>query len=540
MGGGILQVVAIGAQDTYLTGNPQITFFKAVYRRHTNFSIESVKQTLNGTANFGQEINCTIQRNGDLISRAYFQTTLPSIDVGYGITDNTRFNAFRWLNYIGHILIKEVEISIGGSRIDKQYGEWFHIWNELSQSYGKKSGYSEMVGNVPKLSHIYSTNSPSSKTECKTDEYTLYIPLEFWFCRNPGMALPHIALQYHDVIINMELRTLDECIWATTQTRNTNGTLNFKPTSTGSNVLNSSAIQLSKSSIYIDYIYLDTDERRRFAQVPHEYLIEQLQFTGDETIVNPTHQVKLNFTHPIKEIIWVVQPTNFTEKNYTQSRAGRQYYNYSDLWDYSGFSGTPENTFGSGMVGGRNSQNLMFGTSPVKVEGELNTNNLWSININESSPSRENAGYNNVSHYNELNRSYKPNNRRGIWSLLTDTTMFDHGNNPIKSAKIVLNGNDRFTEREGKYFNVVQPYQHHTNCPAVGINVYSFSITPEDHQPSGSCNFSKIDNAILQVTLSDKAINKTYNTGFATIRVFAINYNILRIMSGMGGLAYSN
>ena len=537
MGGGILQVVAIGAQDTYLTGNPQITFFKAVYRRHTNFSIESVKQTLNGTANFGQEINCTIQRNGDLIGRVYFQTTLPAVDVSYGITDNSRYNAFRWLNYIGHVLVKEAEVTIGGSRIDKQYGEWFHIWNELSQSYGKKSGYSEMVGNVPKLSHIYSSNKPG---DCTTDEYTLYIPFEFWFCRNPGMALPHIALQYHDVIINMELRTLDECIWATTQTKKSDGTFEYKPTSTGSNVLNASAIQLSKSSIYVDYFYLDTDERRRFAQVPHEYLIEQLQFTGDETIVNSTHQVKLNFTHPIKEIIWVVQPTNFIEKNYTQSRAGRQYFNYSDLWDYSGFSGTPENTFGSGMIGGRSSQNIMFGTTPVRVEGELNTNNTWSQSITDSNTTRENSGYNNVSYYNDLNRSYKPNNRRGIWSLLSDTTMFDNGNNPIKTAKIILNGNDRFSEREGKYFNVVQPYQHHTNCPAVGINVYSFALTPEDHQPSGSCNFSKIDNAQLQVSLSDNALNKTYNTGFANIRVFAVNYNILRIMSGMGGLAYSN
>ena len=396
-----------------------------------------------------------------------------------------------------------------------------------------------MVGNVPKLTQIYSSNTSK---ECKTDEYTLYIPLQFWFCRNPGMALPLIALQYNDIIINLELRTLDECIWSSSQTIN-NGVVNYKPSINGANVINSS-IQLKSSNIYVDYIYLDTDERRRFAQVPHEYLIEQLQYAGEESLsgasqTDSTQSIKLNFTHPVKEIIWVVQPTNFIDKEYTQSRCGRQYYNYSDLWDYSSFTGTPENKFGSGMIGGRTTQNNTEGISPVKVNGELNINNTWATTINNSS-NKENSGYNDIQNYTKLNSINTPQTRRGYWSLLTNNTRYDTGINPIKDAYISLNGNDRFNKREGKYFNLVQPYQHHTNCPAVGINVYSFGLTPEDHQPSGTCNFSRIDNAYLNITLSSNTLSSIYNSSFAKIRVYAINYNILRVMSGMGGLAYSS
>ena len=199
-----LQLVAYGAQDIHLTGNPQITFFKVVYRRHTNFSIESIKQTFNGTADFGQEVSSNIQRNGDLIYKMYLQTTLPEVNLSSGLTANTGiYRAFRWVNWIGHVLLKNVEIRIGGQKIDKHYGEWLHIWNELSQTSEKAAGYAEMVGNVPKLTQIYSTNSNSA---CTVNSYSLYIPLQFWFCRNPGMALPLIALQYSDINVNIEFR----------------------------------------------------------------------------------------------------------------------------------------------------------------------------------------------------------------------------------------------------------------------------------------------------------------------------------------------
>ena len=245
-------------------------------------------------------------------------------------------------------------------KLDKQYG-W--LLNELTQDPGKAAGYAEMVGNVPQLTQIYSSNN--SSTNCETGSYKLFIPLQFWFCRNPGLALPLIALQYHDIIINIDFRTLDECIWASSQ-----NSADAYASATGSNVISSTS--LSSSNLYVDYIYLDTDERRRFAQVAHEYLIEQLQFTGEETITSSTsQQIKLNFTHPVKEIIWVTQPTNFVSKEWSQSRAGRQYYNFTDSWDYSNFTGTPTPSSGPGMIGGRNTS-LWYGLSTVKVSGELN------------------------------------------------------------------------------------------------------------------------------------------------------------------------
>ena len=538
MGGGLLQIVAYGSQDIYLTGNPQITFFKAVYRRHTNFSMESIKQIFNGTPDFGEEVNVNIQRNADLVHRMYLQIKLPEIDISKDNTSTTH-SAFRWLNWIGHIIIKEVEISIGGQKIDKHFGEWLHIWNELTQTSGHAAGYAEMVGNVPSLTQIASTNT-SSVTPNKIEEFTLYIPLQFWFCRNPGMSIPLIALQYADVNINFIFRTLDECIWANKQTPG------LYSSASGKNIFASSNIPSIKgsgnTSLYVDYIYLDTDERRRFSQVPHEYLIEQLQFNGNDTISESNNNIKLNFTHPVKEIVWVIQPTNFRKSSYTQSRAGHQYFNYTDIWDYTGFTGTPEPSSGPGMPGGKYMQNLNYGISKAQVGIPLKFDGNTLPIGTETNPSYNNlnAGYIDISDYTPSGETTNINKATGLWRLDNEVNLLDAGKNCTSTAKIVLNGNDRFSEREGKYFNLVQPYQHHTNSPAPGINVYSFALTPEEHQPSGTCNFSRIDNAHLNITLSTNTLNTNHNSGSATIKIYAVNYNILRVMSGMGGLAYSN
>jgi len=375
-----MQLVAYGAQDIYLTGNPQITFFKVVYRRHTNFSMEAIEQTFNGAADFGKRVTCTVSRNGDLMHKVYLQVTVPDVSGEY-------------VKNLGQALVKFAEVEIGGQRIDKHYGDWMHIWNELSQEAGKKEGYGLMTG----------AGGETAGISAETD---LYIPLEFWFCRNPGLALPLIALQYHEVKINIEFSALSE-------------------------LTDETGLSLSAASLYVDYIYLDTDERRRFAQVSHEYLIEQVQFTGDESVSSVSNKIKLNFNHPCKELVWVVQ----------RDASGVEKFDYTDA----------------------------------------------------------------------------------------------SGVNPVLIAKLQLNGHDRFSERMGRYFNLVQPYQHHTNVPKTGINVYSFGLKPEEHQPSGTCNMSRIDNATLQLTLTSETVGAD-----AKVRVYATNYNVLRIMSGMGGLAYSN
>ena len=413
MGGGLLQLVAYGAQDVYLTGNPQITFFKVAYRRHTNFALEAIEQTFNGNPTYGSRVTCQISRNGDLINRMYLQVK-PSAGSDY-------------VNYYGLRLLNYVEIEIGGQKIDKHYSHWLYVWNELTLPKSKRYGYSEMVGGLGGVS---------------VANKTLYIPLEFWFCRNIGLALPLIALQYHEVKVNINFETATKC-------------------GAGSGTFN--------ASLWVDYIYLDTDERRRFAQLSHEYLIEQLQFTGQEAITSGAVKTKLNFNHPCKELVWFIAKDTDTNVN--------NWFNYT--------------------------------TKSTAVNTVLATNASLNTALMQS----------DINYINKL--SSEPSN-------------------PVKNAKLVLNGNDRFYERPGRYFNLIQPYQHHENIPSnAGINVYSFALKPEEHQPSGTLNMSRIDTAVLNLTFENDITNG-YKSSDYTLFVYAVNYNVLRILSGMGGLAYSN
>ena len=480
-----MQLVAYGAQDIYLTGNPQITFFKVVYRRHTNFSMEAIEQTFSGSPDFGRKVYCTISRNGDLIHRVYLQVKLPAVTAATG-------SYHRWVNYVGHALIKSVEIEIGGQRIDKHYGDWLHIWNELSQTAGKQQGYQNMVGNVDKLYRPVKAGSATPAT-------TLFIPLQFWFCRNPGLALPLIALQYHEVKINLEFRTFAELI----------GHIDAKAPTTAS---------LDGASLYVDYIYLDTDERRRFAQVSHEYLIEQLQFTGDESVNQENVKVKLNFNHPVKELVWVVQKDAcVNSQNLTGSDInGRQWFNYTTAVDSTPYT----------QVDNLNMVNMMDNVIDTDPSDRTATDANLTFGMNDGATD---ASANIGGTAGTLAAS------REVGLLSTHNKVYDAGVNPVVTAKLTLNGHDRFTEREGRYFNLVQPYQHHERVPAPGINVYSFGLKPEEHQPSGTCNMSRIDNATLILTLTGVSNNDP-----SKVRVYATNYNVLRIMSGMGGLAYSN
>jgi len=398
MGGGLLQLVAYGAQDVYLTGNPQITFFKVVYRRHTNFSIESIIQSHNGTVGFGSRMTCQISRNGDLLHKLYLQATIEC-------PQNTKMN----IEKLGHYIIKTAEVEIGGQLIDRQYGIWMQIWNELTLPSGKKDGFNKMIGDV-----INETELSSST------EYKLYIPLEFWFCRNVGLALPLIALQYHEVKININFNDAPDV--KTTDSYGTDGTftissLTYKKLKFANN----------GAALWADYIFLDTDERRRFAQLSHEYLIEQVQFTGSESAdATSKTRLKMSFNHPVKELVWV--------------------------------------------------------------------------NMDDAKQNKKD------------------------WCVWQDQT--------TDKVELQLNGNDRFAPRDPKYFTLVQPYQHHTNIPAANnIGVYSFALKPEEHQPSGTLNMSRIDTAQITIPQSNLAGN---------IYLFAHSYNVLRILSGMGGLAYSN
>jgi hypothetical protein len=489
-----MQLVAYGAQDVYLTAQPQITFFKVVYRRHTNFSMESIEQTFNGTADFGKKVSATVSRNGDLIGRMYVVANVPAV-TGVAASE------FRWVNWLGHALVKNVEVQIGGQRIDKQYGDWLHIWNELTQTAGHQAGYANMVGNVPRLTQAIATSSANMPS------VELFIPLQFWFCRNPGLALPLIALQYHEVKVEVEFRAKSECYW-----------------NQGATVTPGS---LSSTSLWIDYMYLDTDERRRFAQVSHEYLIEQLQFTGDEAVTSTNNKVRLSFNHPCKELVWVTQIDSVITSSTMLTRGGFQWFNYTDAIDQTYLSGTPSDPLGGGMgTAAAHSSNFPY-SLPFNGYVGAPAGPFLCTGVTSSLNST------GLSFYDLLGGPGNSLAESAANGWVSGASVLDGGENPTSTAKLQLNGHDRFTQRNGRYFNLVQPYQHHTNVPATGINVYSFALKPEEHQPSGTCNFSRIDNATLNLTL-------TAATGSGKVRVYAVNYNVLRIMSGMGGLAYSN
>jgi len=444
-----MQLVAYGAQDIYLTGNPMITYFKVVYRRHTNFAMESIEQTFSGSPAWGNRVTALISRNGDLVSGMTLEVTLP----------NTTTND-RWIPHVGHYLIDRMEVEIGGQLIDRHYSDWLEIWTQLSVPADKKEGYYKMIGQSPldPVGQPTGFQLVNDAIYLPESERKLYIPLQFWFCRNVGLALPLIALQYHEVKVNLTFNSYANVACSAANAAATDAAADLR------------------ASLWVDYIYLDTDERRRFAQVSHEYLIEQLQFNGDEAVAIAATQsasITLNFNHPVKELVWVYHNTTYVR---------------------------------SGLV------------NYLTTNGTATDRNLTALN---------NAGFaKTLSAIRLENFVTLGGNYGAAGATITARSPFD-------TINLQLNGQDRFARRTAEYFSQVQPNEHHTCIPeSPGIHVYSFALKPEEHQPSGTCNFSRIDNAKLQLTAKD--------TLAGVVKVFATNYNVLRVMSGMGGLAYSN
>ena len=436
MGGGLIQLVAYGSQDIYLTSEPEVTFFKAVYRRYTHFAIESIIQTYDGVADFGDTITVTIARNGDLVGNITLEAQLPDA-TPFGVTGITGYS-FGWIQGVGNYLVRRTAISIGGQKIDEQYGAWMDVWSELTLNGSQVDGYGKMVGknfNQGIYEPYDITVSPGNR---------LFIPLQYWFCRNPGLAIPLIALQYSDVKLDLSLEKYSRLLLATL-----NGEYQT------ANIVNPSVPPvLTSLKVYSEYYFLDSDERRKFAQNAHEYLIEQIQSqSGNVISIYRENNIRINLNHPTKELVF------FFNRN---------------------ISNCPQNDYSLG------------------------------------------------------------NNK------IPNGTATDFA--PLYSMKLLINGHDRFKERPGEYFRLVQPYQHHSRIPSNYIYVYSFSLRPEEHQPSGTCNFTRIDNAHLSVIFRN---NTTIpgNQDSLPVEEYAVlpsytllapSYNIFRVMGGMGGLAYSN
>jgi hypothetical protein len=519
MGGGLMQLVAYGAQDIYLTGNPQITFFKVVYRRHTNFAMECIKQSFSGSSTFKPNTNtfpqATISRTGDLLSKLYVVSNKA------GITNGTA-------------IIDLAEIEIGGQSIDKQTSEWMNIWKELSTDESKAIGLKTMQGDIG------ITDSTGVKT--------VQIPLQFWFCRNVGLALPLIALQYHEVVVKLT-------------------------TGTGHGAQTEGNLEL-----WGDYIYLDTDERRRFAQVSHEYLIEQVQQNQGSGNSN-----MLTFNHPVKELIWTNNKTEsydsanlvlngqerfaLQDKEYFQLRQPYDYHtaiprqnlpsgvkistldrqalietptNYQSSYDISGFSGDSPDVSGTIHLNGEaltigikeDVINNAFDASGIKKGDQLAfiISDASGVDLEIVNNTGGDASGGDIFFFNALTSPTVESNK--LTFKISVPTESKNKPSTITSMFRKTVGDYTTAGTKVQLVKITSPdFDARTSKMNKQINVYSFALQPEEHQPSGTCNFSRIDNAMLNTVGVHNLANEN---------IYAVNYNVLRIMSGMGGLAYSN
>lgn len=557
--GGLVDLVSLGQQDVFTVGNPQVTFFKHVYKRHTNFTQEMVEYPMDGSVGFGRQSNVKIQRTGDLVKELYLKIKLPQIVPSTG-------SKFAWVRRVGHAMIRDVSIEIGGTTIDKHYGVFMNIWYELARCPGKKEkGFLRMIGDTPKLTE-YNSEVKQSRT--------LLIPLQFWFNKNAGLALPLIALQYHEVYVKVNFEEGRKLIIANKK---------FIDTDMGQ-------VKLDDANILVNYVYLDAAERRRFAQVGHEYLIDQLQHTGVSSVTSKTVKSQLTFNHPNKELIWAMALANYTE--------GKEFMCYTDkdVWAKCGecniftecakkilqeslallgaaIQGTqlaedpPTPGVWEAFAPAANSTTL---NGKIKVVNNSNDKQLW-VNTNSLSiGSYSFTGKISASITISVTNVVTVTNVESTLTLrdlsipiekMTDTRytrddpkvyqhhnfgiLIDGSEGPVTSALIQFNGTDRFSRQHGEFFSDLQPHQHHTNTPADGVYVYSFALHPELPQPSGAANLSRIDSTYLAAEYEDSTLLQGLpDLGFYSsnnkLYAFGRNINVLRIVAGMGGVAYAS
>ena len=484
MAGGLMQLVAYGAQDVYLTGQPKVTFFQAVYKRHTNFAMENIQQTVNGTTTNSGRVSVTIARNGDLVGNMYV-SLLP-------ITANTTSNNNTFDTcWIAERALADIEMTIGGQRIDKHYQTWWRLYAEVFLNESDKYCWGKMVSTAAQLSAIVGTSINGNQPR-------VYLPLLFFFNRNPGLYLPLIALQYHEV------------------------RLDFQLTSYFSNYFGSNPIE-----VWANYMYLEEAERGRFSKNNHEYLIEQVQFVTGDPIIGTSENspaiIRLQYNHPVKELIWCYQNQNPTA-------------NLNALWNLTSGVSNVNVTIDPSKVASSYSPlapnhvgaPLLFVPGPFSSSLFVSTTTASGV----ISGSTIVAGSSIAFQSNVISGNVfwvEP----GLSNVSTNVS-FGYEVGPLHKAKFLLNGTERAAEQFGKYFNEYQPYRYHSGNPSPGIYIYSFALKPEELQPSGACNFSRIDISQISAAL------KTGMPGNLIQRMFAVNYNVLRIASGLGGLAFSN
>ena len=540
--GGLLQLVALGVQDDKLTRDPQGNFFEASYNTYVNFAMEEIENTFNGTVGFGKRVQVDLQRNGDLVWQMLLEVVLP--ELGQFQNPDPLLNTVApggvcWAPNIGHTLIKNAEVIIGGCEIDKHYGIWFDVSDELTLTAEHLRGYHRMIGQQepmkefsgqgiqdadgvaykngtaavhevvyglqtprngpvgsPYLVPVVNTVAPiatnsfiapavpttpvplpgegpavSDSAVICHPQTTLQVPMRFWFNKNPGLALPLIALQFQQVRVQIEFRPRNECISLVPDAL---GVIPAVDVSSGQP-------ELQGGNLWVNYIFLDNDARQYMAQNPHEYLIKQLQFNQGEGVTAANSRVTLNFNHPTTELVW------FTQENDCVDQVAAN----PNEWHVGDPTVDPEAMIWKPQLGG----------------------NQWNQ-------------YEVADYTGPLSTSL------GVGAQAIEGQHF----NPLTQAQLRMNGQDRFAARIGAYFNEVQPYYHHTRVPeSKGVFVYSFAISPEEHQPQGTANLSRIDTLTLNLNLN----NITPNGNPGSVYVFACNYNFLRVAGGMAGVAFA-
>jgi hypothetical protein len=525
MGGGLLQLVAYGAQDAYITGNPHITFWKVLYKRHTNFAMEAFRVNFTGSPQYGQRVVAVINRNADLMYKTYLEVQLPdtqTVDVKWTSAFERR---------LGYQLLKKIEVEIGGQIIDTHYGEWLFLWENLTSGFDNSVKLDTMLGG-------YLGGTETTAVSCGGRPAILYIPLQFWFCRNPGLALPLIALQYHEVRINVTLSAATDLVTAAT------------PGTTTVSAAAALLPQLKDMALYIDYIYLDVDERRRFAQQSHEYLIDQLQFGLQQTLTSANARIDLTLNHPVKELVWVFQDARKTDcgSTLTLNAGFTQPFSYDDIVNRCRLQINGQDRFDERYgdyfwkvqpyqhhTGGAFFPMRSQVTAPAALTvlaGSCSvTGDVLTVG---ATPASGTAPQQFIVEGATVSTSSP-----GTFAPGTIIQSFGTGSGGVGTYQLsepsLLTGT---TGSLSVIFTLPNlNYTPHENP----INVYSFALQPEEHQPSGTCNFSRIDTTTLVFdSIATNGIAKPTKSTPFNFRMYAVNYNIFRVMSGMGGLAYSN
>jgi hypothetical protein len=663
MTGGLIQIVAYGSADIYLTGMPQITFFKLVYRRHTHFAIENIEQSFSGVKNFGNTLSCTIDKIGDLINKMYLKVVLPNVflpDPNYlsqynqqdkfeldnlyiqynefkilinyfykfyrelsnlistinqniilssiftrvsqlvnmyynlpeyntlitkynntynkkylinnFIIDEKIFNSpdvskydfinfrivdidiikivinyklssfntsidlinklkndlnnfknntykldkfifqniqnfsklhknypnykFAWVNKIGHQLIKNLTLEIGGQLIDRHNNDWFNIWNELSLNTELEPIYDKMIGNVDQLIKYDYSNKNS---------YTLYIPLQFWFNKYISASFPLIFLRYGEIRFELELNDITKLIRSNAPSGYDYDT----------------AIQLIDISLLVDYIFLDTDERTKFSQSTQEYLIEVVQNYNYTDINSSSITLESYFINSIKEIYWVAQSDNNLLLNFNST------YDLGIIYKINNIVKTGDNYIIQKiqlLLG-----NHIFNIGDiVEIFNSENYNNQYKI---------VSVDLTTITIYSKF---YK-NEIDCFIKLIQSNNNLDINNfNPFINTTYNFEQYNRFVNYDQTYTNFVQPYQYHNKTPANGINSYSFAINPEEYQPSGTANMSNYKYKSFEFKFDQKMIDFILNNNDTlTIKTYSLGYNMISLKNGMAGLVFN-